>query len=158
MKFHSRWLIWLGFPPPSLLLVCIFPWSVFGYVSTVRRNVALQAFSWDTTRVVLLENTWVEIQLTTFPLWFNQMNCGKSTEQNKGFDWTFQPRSVLVTWWWWCYLLACRLARALVFSLLMAALSYPPKIEHSFRAKWMHCHLYVYKAIYKNYRSTILQS
>lgn len=27
--------------------------------------------------------------------------------------------------WWWCYLLAC-LARALVFSLLMAALSYPP--------------------------------
>lgn len=56
----------------------LFPWSVFGYVSTVLRHVALQAFSWDTTRVVLLENTWVEIQLTTFSLWFNQMK--KSTK------------------------------------------------------------------------------
>lgn len=41
-----------------------------------------------------------------------------------------------MTWWWWCYLLACRFARALVFSLLMAALSYfPPKNVHLFKAK-----------------------
>lgn len=135
------------------LLKCI--WLCF----TVLLRVALQAFSWDTTSLEVC--FWVELQLKTFSLWFNAANCGKSSKYNKGFDWAFYPRSVLVTWWWWWwwyYLLACRLARALVFSLLMAALSYFPKNVHSFRAKWMHCHLCVYKAIYKNYRSTILQS
>lgn len=55
----------------SLLLVCIFPWSVFGYVFTVLLSVALQAFfflSWDTTdlEAQFWEKTWVGIQLKRF--------------------------------------------------------------------------------------------
>lgn len=89
----------------------------------------------------------------TFSLWnFTQSLVVKMRYSAKGFWLTSDPGRC-----WWrrgVKLLACCLARALVFSAYGCHVLPPP---HPLRAKWVHCSLCVQSYI-QSYRSTILQS
>lgn len=118
------------------------PWTILSSPSNdasvcvcVGWGGALGAFSLDTSLEVW--NTCENI----LPSEFHSVTRGKNTMKCKRvLTDLFSPGRCR-----WCrgvILLACCLARALVFSAYGCHVL-PP------RAKWVHCHLYVYKAIYK---------
>lgn len=107
-------------------------------------------------KVCILNKTWAQIQFPFSqysPLLRHQTGFSKILDCARGLQSILTQVSVghMV------FLLACLLARALVFSLLMAALSYSPKCAFVL-SKMDALSLVCVKSYIQNYRSTILQS
>lgn len=159
MKFQSLQIIFnpvfiVGLYSPWSLLSYVFPlmiMSVCVFVSVCLSGV-LGAFSLDTS-VEVWKILGCEIHVKTFSLCnFTQSLVVKMQYSAKGFWLTSDPGQC----WWPCgvKLLACCLARALVFSAYGCHVLPTPPLESKVSALSLVC----VQSYIQNYRSTILQS